>query len=196
MWTDSGLVNRRVCTLTPQGQSFCTMDSSDVALWISSSGCSSVSFIASSKCVVSHFSCIWLLDPVDSSLPGSSVHGILQARILEWVSVPSSRGSSQPKGRTHASYVPCIGRQFLYRQYHLEALCISLYNKPINIKSVSLSSVNHSKLSNLRKGSREPPVCNHSCMSYLEIRYIWLLSESGAVCGTGPLTWGVFPNPG
>ena len=38
--------------------------------------------------------CSTLLDPVNHSLPGSSVHGILQARILEWVAVPASRGSS------------------------------------------------------------------------------------------------------
>ena len=37
-----------------------------------------------------------LCDPMDSSPPGSSVHGILQARILEWVAMPSSRGSSDP----------------------------------------------------------------------------------------------------
>ena len=37
------------------------------------------------------------MDPVDCSLPGSSVQGILQARILEWVTVPFSRGSSQPR---------------------------------------------------------------------------------------------------
>ena len=39
-----------------------------------------------------------LWDPMVCSLPGSSVHGILQARILEWVAMPSSRGSSQPRG--------------------------------------------------------------------------------------------------
>ena len=39
-------------------------------------------------------SCLTLCDPVDYSLPGSSVHGISQARILEWVAMPSSRGSS------------------------------------------------------------------------------------------------------
>ena len=39
-------------------------------------------------------SCLTLCDPMDSSLSGSSVHGILQARILEWVVMPSSRGSS------------------------------------------------------------------------------------------------------
>ena len=40
--------------------------------------------------------CPSLCDPMDCSLPGSSVHGILQARILEWVAIPFSRGSSQP----------------------------------------------------------------------------------------------------
>ena len=48
-----------------------------------------------------------LCDPVDCSLPGSSVHGILQARILEWVAMPSSRGSSQPRDRTCVSYCSC-----------------------------------------------------------------------------------------
>ena len=38
--------------------------------------------------------CLILCDPMNCSLPGSSVHGILQARILEWVAVPSSKGSS------------------------------------------------------------------------------------------------------
>ena len=39
-------------------------------------------------------SCLTLFDPMACSLPGSSVHGILQARILEWIAMPSSRGSS------------------------------------------------------------------------------------------------------
>ena len=43
-----------------------------------------------------------------------TVHGIFQGRILEWVAVPFSRGSSQPRDRTHISYVPCVGRQILY----------------------------------------------------------------------------------
>ena len=42
-------------------------------------------------------SCLTLCDPMDCSPPGSSVHGILQARILEWVAMPSSRGTSQPR---------------------------------------------------------------------------------------------------
>ena len=42
-------------------------------------------------------SCLTLCDPMDYNLPGSSVHGILQARILEWIAIPFSRGSSQPR---------------------------------------------------------------------------------------------------
>ena len=45
---------------------------------------------------------------MDCSPPGSSVHGILYARILEWVAMPSSRGSSTPRDRIHISYVSCI----------------------------------------------------------------------------------------
>ena len=43
-------------------------------------------------------SCLTLWDPKDYRPPGSSVHGILQARILEWVAIPFSRGSSQTRG--------------------------------------------------------------------------------------------------
>ena len=53
-----------------------------------------------------------LCDPMDYSPPGSPVHGILQARILEWVAMPSSRGSSQPRDQTHISNISCTGRFF------------------------------------------------------------------------------------
>ena len=53
-------------------------------------------------CLVAQ-SCPTLCDPMDCSPPGSSVRGILQARILEWVATPSSRGSSPPRDRTHVS---------------------------------------------------------------------------------------------
>ena len=52
--------------------------------------------------------CLTLHNPMDCSPPGSSVRGILLARILEWVAMPSSRGSSQPRDQTHISYVSCI----------------------------------------------------------------------------------------
>ena len=47
--------------------------------------------------------CLTLCGPKDCSPPGSSVHGILQARILEWVAMPSSRESSQPRDQTRVS---------------------------------------------------------------------------------------------
>ena len=51
--------------------------------------------------------CLTLCDPTDYSLPGSSVHGISQVRILEWVATPFSRGSSRPRvnGRAKHNYV-------------------------------------------------------------------------------------------
>ena len=55
-------------------------------------------------------SCVWLCDPMDCNPPGSSVRGILQARILEWVAIPFSRGSSWPRDQT---WVSCtVGRFF------------------------------------------------------------------------------------
>ena len=50
-------------------------------------------------------SCPTVCDPMECSQPGSSVHGILQARILEWVTVPSSRGSSRPRDWNPAFWV-------------------------------------------------------------------------------------------
>ena len=52
---------------------------------------------------------------VDYSMPGSSVHGIFQARVLEWIAISSSKGSSPPRDRT---WVSCIGRWILYHLSH------------------------------------------------------------------------------
>ena len=71
-------------------------------------------------CLLSGPLCLTFLEPVDCNLPGSSVHGILQARTLEWVAMPSSRGSSPPRDRTQVSYVSCVGRWiFFYHQCRL-----------------------------------------------------------------------------
>ena len=59
-------------------------------------------------------SCPALCDPLDCSPPGSSVHGIFQARIPEWVAMPSSRGSSQHRDRIHNSCASGSGRWILY----------------------------------------------------------------------------------
>ena len=71
-----------------------------------------------SCCVCVLFLCAQLYStfchPMDCSPPGSSVCGILQARILEWVAISYSRGSSQPRGQTCISCISCISRQILF----------------------------------------------------------------------------------
>ena len=68
-------------------------------------------------CLVTQSS-LTLCNPRDCSPPGSSVHGILQTRILEWVAMPSSRGSSQPRNLTRVS---CIAGGFFTRSATREA---------------------------------------------------------------------------
>ena len=66
-------------------------------------------------------SCPTLSDLMDCRLPGFSVHGIFQARRLEWVAISFSRGSSQPKHRTCVSCISCTGRWILYHYATWEA---------------------------------------------------------------------------
>ena len=58
--------------------------------------------------------CPTLATPWSYSPPGSSVRGISEARILEWVAISSSRGSSRPKNRTLVFCVSCLSRQILF----------------------------------------------------------------------------------
>ena len=63
-----------------------------------------------SACVLAQL-CLTLWDPIAYNLLLSSVHGIFQAKVLEWFAIPFSRGSFQPRDQTHVS---CIGRLILY----------------------------------------------------------------------------------
>ena len=65
--------------------------------------------------------CLTPCNCMDCSLPGSSVHEIFQVRILEWVAISSSRGSSQTKDRTQVNCISCIGRQIVYNLATWEA---------------------------------------------------------------------------
>ena len=67
-----------------------------------------------------------LFDILDYSLPGSSVHGILQARILEWVVISSSSRSSKPRDWIHSSYVSCITGGFFTHWASGKALALVL----------------------------------------------------------------------
>ena len=59
-------------------------------------------------------SCSTLCDLMDCSPPGSSIRGIPQASVLEWVAMPSSRGSSRLRNQTHISNISCIDKWVLY----------------------------------------------------------------------------------
>ena len=72
--------------------------------------------------MLSCFNCVRHCNPVDCSLMGFSVHGILQANLLEWVAMPSSTGSSQPRDGTWVSYTSCIGNQILYHFSTIQTL--------------------------------------------------------------------------
>ena len=83
-------------------------------------------FQSSCYCCLVAQSCSTLCDPMDCSPPGSSVHGIPQARIVEWVAISFSRGSSQLRDRTCISWVPCTGWLVLYhwatREAHINCI--------------------------------------------------------------------------
>ena len=70
-------------------------------------------------------SCPTLCDPMDCSLPGSSVHGILQARTLKWIAIPFSGGSSWPKDRARVS---CSAGRFFIVWATRDALIYPQYN--------------------------------------------------------------------
>ena len=85
-------------------------------------------------------SCLTLCNPMNyTSLTGSSSHGILQARIMEWVAIPFSRGSSRARDWTHISYISCIGGWVLYHCTTWEALATSqaLWMLPCKAKGFS-----------------------------------------------------------
>ena len=74
-------------------------------------------------------SCLTLATPWTVALPGSSVHGIFQARILEWVAIYFSRGSSQTKDLTHIS---CLAGRFFTTSAPWEVLHILLGSGKLN----------------------------------------------------------------
>ena len=86
-----------------------------------------------------------LCDLMDCSLPGSSIHRILQARILEWVAISFSRGSSWPRDRTRVS---CIAGRFFTVWATREAYqFLTLVNRPLpwNLSKINLCLFNKSK---------------------------------------------------
>ena len=73
-------------------------------------------------------SCLTLCDPLSCSPPGSFVHGIFQARILEWVATSYSTWSSQPKYQTHISCISYTCRWIIYHCTTWEAYIYNYFN--------------------------------------------------------------------
>ena len=99
------------------------------------------------------------LCPADCSTPGSSVDGILQARILEWVAISSSRGSSQPRDRTHVSCFSCTVRRFFTTE------------PPENLLGSGLAKINKTPfLSSRRLVRKSPQSENYNVMNLQAIQ--------------------------
>ena len=161
-----------------------------------------------------------LCDPMDCSPPGTSVHGISQGRILEWVAISSSRGSSQPRDWTHIS---CLGQQILYHCATWETLyqthgiakidCVSHWK---NLSSIKPGMRDISKYNILDIGGLFTKLlfyktlcCAALCLVVQSCLILWdsincspgssvLGDSSGKNIGVGcqALLQGIFPNQG
>ena len=125
--------------------------------------------------VLSHQSCLTLCDLMDCSPPGSSVLGILQARILEWVTISYSRGSSWPRDWTNISCISCIAGRFFtcWAMGWEEVSFYSLKNKKEGIKT---------NTEWIKKQLQSPELAWHWGIGWLDVIYFWL---SGTFTGTG-----------
>ena len=97
-------------------------------------GCCCIYLKVKSRCACMYvcvcvFSCVWLCDPMDCSPPESSVHEIFTARILKWVAISFSKGSSWPRDRTCGSCITgrfhCTTRETRWRTYWPVIKCLS-----------------------------------------------------------------------
>ena len=112
-------------------------------------------------CAESLQSCQTLFHPMDCSPPDSSVPGILQARILEWVAMFSSRGSSQPRDQTRVSDVSCIGKGVLNHLCHLWSpmKTVLTHNERLKICAFCRCSIHTSDLA--AQPSQNGPLDDH-----------------------------------
>ena len=112
------------------------------------------------KVKVKSQSCPTLCDPMDCSLPGFSVHRFFQARVLEWVAIAFSRGSSWPRDRTRVSHI--VGRRFTLWVTR-EALLRPGLNMSVCLTGLSASRLDPSYLS----VTLQPQVlCSHALPTY------------------------------
>ena len=141
-------------------------------------------------CVLVCQSCLTLCNPMDCSLPGSSVHGISQAKILEWIDFSFSRGPSQHRYRTCVS---CTAGRFFTtkpprKQYTYGWFMLS-FDKKQKKNSVKQLSFNWKKKKkswwDLSTEDGRLWLCDLSALKDKELQHIWAekdLKPSGLVC--------------
>ena len=126
-----------------------------------------------------------LCNPVDCSPPGFSVQGILQARILEWVAMPFSRGSSPPRGQTCVFCLYCIGRWVLYHSAIWEApwsgyfcliFCALLVDKKLDkirnwepLKRTFVKAIYQIKITRTQRWGKEDKIDSHIKMHFPQL---------------------------
>ena len=117
-------------------------------------------------------SCPTLCNPMDCSLPGYYVYGILQAGILEWVALLFTRGSSQPRDRTCISHISCINTWVRACQ-----VALVVKNPPANAGDIrDMGSFPGSGRS---PGGEHGNPLRYSCLENLMDREVWQATVGG-----------------
>ena len=133
-------------------------------------------------------SCQTHCNPINCSLPGSSVDGILQARILEWVSMPSSRGSSQPRDWTQVSRL--AGGFFAIRAPRetpsSSQSCIIIQKGCFGIATLSTSWLGTENTRHLAGGRTDSP---KGVMTFI-VHHVWRLWRLGSLLFGTVYVWG------
>ena len=119
---------------------------------------------------------MWLCDPLDCSLSGSSIQGIFQARILEWIAISSSRGSSRTRDKTPITCSSCIHRQILYYQANWEVPLSNLLRSKTEKKNIHELNALFSTECSILKPTASVQLYLH-CLLFLQ-HAIWLFVVS------------------
>ena len=120
------------------------------------------------------YSCPTLCDPMDCSLPGLSVNGILQARILEWVAIPFSKGPSRPRGRASVS---CIAVRFFYRLSRQGSpyTCLPIFIfSDLHHSGQSFQSLSHVRLCNPVNRSTPGLPVHHQLLEFTQLLHPYM----------------------
>ena len=131
--------------------------------------------------------CPTLCDPTDCSLPVSSVHGISQARMLEWVAISSSRGTSHPGIWTPVSCISCIGRWFLY---HCATWILAGLKKGSQVLDWGRGVKYHTTVQSQQDPGWQHPGLGSPCPSLLCTIFPTTSRAGGACCLLHFMVWG------